>query len=136
MKRILILLGVLAVLALSAAVAAVAMPGAPVNRHKDGTVTIDTRTLKAADGCFGPTPLLIHLDVKQQVSRIEALPNDETPQYFRLAADKLLHAWDGVPARKVKDVKVDAVSGATYSSEGVISNVQAGIDYYLETLAK
>ncbi len=45
MKRILILLGVLAVLALSAAVAAVAMPDAPVTRHKDGTVTIDTRTL-------------------------------------------------------------------------------------------
>ena len=86
MKRILILMGVLA---LSAAVAAVAMPGAPVTRHKDGTVTIDTRTLKAADGCFGPTPLLIHLDAKQQVSRIEALPNDETPQYFRLVVDKL-----------------------------------------------
>lgn len=133
MKRILILLGVLA---LSAAVAAVAMPSTPVTKHKDGTITIDTRTLKAADGCFGPTPLLIHLDAKQQVSRIEALPNDETPQYFQLVVDKLFHAWDGVHVRKVKDVQVDAVSGATYSSEGVISNVQAGIEYYLETLGK
>lgn len=103
----------------------------PVKTNQDGSVTIDTTTLKADEGCFGPTPLIIHLDSKGRVSRIESCPNDETRSYWKLVVDKLSGAWDGVPADKVKDVKVDAVSGATYSSEGFISNVQAGIAYYL-----
>lgn len=127
MKRILLLL-----IIIGATAAAVS----PVTKHKDGTVTIDTRTLKATEGCFGPTPLLIHLDAKDRVSRIEALPNDETPAYFDQVVEKLSGAWNGVPASKVKEVKVDAVSGATYSSEGFISNVQAGIEYYLDSKAK
>ena len=47
------------------------------------------------------------LDSKGRVSRIEPCPNDETPSYWKLVVDKLSGAWDGVPADKVKDVKVD-----------------------------
>lgn len=133
MKRILILWTVAAI---TATVLAAEGPSSPVTRHKDGTVTIDTRTLKASEGCFGPTPLLIHLDAQERVSRIEVLPNDETPAYFQQVVDKFSHLWDGVPASKVKDVKVDAVSGAAYSSEGFISNVETGIRYYLENRGK
>jgi len=112
-----------------AATAAVTTP--PVVKHANGAVTIDTSTLKASEGCFGPTPLIIHLDSLERVSKIETLPNDETPEYWQVVVEKLSTAWNGVSAQKVKDLKVDAVSGATYSSEGFISNVQAGIAYYL-----
>ena len=125
MKRILV------ILALIAATAAVS---SPVKKNQDGTVSIDTSTLKTVEGCFGPTPLVISLDSKGLVSSIEALPNDETPSYWQAVLDGLVNAFIGLPAKDVPALEVDAVSGATYSSEGFISNVKAGIGYYLENL--
>lgn len=122
--------------AIAAMVTLIAATTTPVKKQQDGSVTIDTSTLKASEGCFGPTPIIIHLDSQERVSQIEILPNEETPSYWQLVVDKLSHAWDGVPADKVSTLKVDAVSGATYSSEGLISNVQNGIAYYLESKAK
>lgn len=122
--------------AIAAMVTLIAATTTPVKKQQDGSVTIDTSTLKASEGCFGPTPIIIHLDSQERVSQIEILPNEETPSYWQLVVDKLSHAWDGVPADKVSSVKVDAVSGATYSSESLISNVQTGIAYYLESKAK
>lgn len=119
-----------------ALVTLIAATTAPVKRQQDGSVTIDTSTLKASEGCFGATPIIIHLDSLERVSKIETLPNEETPSYWQLVVDKLSHAWDGIPAAQVSTVKVDAVSGATYSSEGLISNVKTGIAYYLETKGK
>ena len=113
--------------------ALLAFSSTPIQKHPDGSVSINTSTLKAVEGCFGPTPLVIHLDAQEKVSRIESLPNSETPSYWQVVMDRLSNAWNGVPADKVLTVKVDAVSGATYSSEGLISNVQAGITYYLES---
>ena len=111
---------------------ALAATTSPVKKQADGTVTINTTTLKADEGCFGPTPLLIHLDAQERVSRIEALPNGETPSYWSLVMEKLSTAWNGVPASEAASLEVDAVSGATYSSEGLISNVRSGIIYYLQ----
>lgn len=111
---------------------ALAATTSPVKKQADGTVTINTTTLKADEGCFGPTPLLIHLDAQERVSRIEALPNAETPSYWTLVMEKLSTAWNGVPASEAASLEVDAVTGATYSSEGLISNVRSGIIYYLQ----
>ena len=122
--------------AIAAMVTLIAATTTPVKKQQDGSVTIDTSTLKASEGCFGPTPIIIHLDSLERVSQIEILPNEETPSYWQLVVDKLSHAWDGVPADKVSTRKVDAISGATYSSEGLISNVQTGIAYYLESKGK
>ena len=46
--------------------------------------------------------------------------------------EKLSTAWNGVPASEAASLEVDAVTGATYSSEGLISNVRSGIIYYLQ----
>ena len=115
--------------------ATLAATSTPVTRHQDGSITIDTSTLKASEGRFGPTPLIIHLDSLERVTGIESLKNVETPSYWRYVIDKLSHAWDGVPAGEVDSVKVDAISGATFSSESLISNVRTGIAYYLESKA-
>lgn len=112
---------------------AVAASTTPVKKGQDGTITINTSTLKADEGCFGPTPVIIHLDSLERVSRIEFLPNEETPSYWSVVVDRLSHIWDGVPAGEAVKMEVDAVSGATYSSEGLISNVRAGITYYMES---
>lgn len=121
------------IIILLALLVAVAATSTPVKKQHNGITTINTSTLNAVEGCFGSTPVIIHLDSLERVSKIEFLPNNETPSYWQLVVEKLSHAWDGVPANKVNAVQVDAVSGATYSSEGLISNVQTGIKYYLES---
>lgn len=114
-------------------IAATAATTSPVKKNADGSVTIDTSTLKTVEGYMGPTPLVIHVDAQGLVSRIEALPNEETPAYWRLAMEGLSKAWDGVPAAEAVKMEVDAVSGATFSSDAIISNVRAGISCYLES---
>lgn len=122
MKRLFILLLVLF---------ATSSVSTPLIKNPDGSTTINTTSLKAAEGCFGPTPLIIHIDSNGVVSKIEALPNDETPEYWEKAVKGLSKVFKGESAREIKEMKVDAVSGATYSSEGYISNVKAGVDCYL-----
>ena len=114
-------------------IALISATDTPVKKLQDGSITINTSTLKAVEGYMGPTPVIIHLDSKERVSKIEFLPNIETPAYWQRVVDKLSHSWDGLAADKVGTVKVDAVSGATYSSQALISNVRTGIDYYLKS---
>ena len=124
MKRLIILL--------IGAVVFSASASEPVTRHPDGTVTINTGTLKTVEGCFGPTPLIIQLDSAGTVSKIEALPNDETPSYWEVVVTGLTKLFVGVPAGQIPAMEVDAISGATYSSEGFLSNLKTGIEYYLD----
>ncbi len=114
-------------------IAATAATTSPVKKNADGSVTVDTSTLKTVEGYMGPTPLVIHVDAQGLVSRIEALPNEETPAYWRLAMEGLSKAWNGLPADEAVKLEVDAVSGATFSSDAIISNVRAGISCYLES---
>ncbi|MBQ9702397.1 MAG: FMN-binding protein [Bacteroidales bacterium] len=118
---------------LIASLLALAATTSPVKKQADGTVTINTTTLKADEGCFGPTPVIIYLDAQEHVSKIEALPNTETPSYWNLVMEKLSTVWNGLPASEAVSLEVDAVSGATYSSEGLISNVRSGLTYYLQS---
>ena len=105
----------------------------PIVKHPDGSVTINTSTLEAEEGYMGPTPLLIHLDAQERVTGIEALPNRETPAYWGAVMERLSTLWNGLPVQKVLSRQVDAVSGATYSSQGFFSNLEKGINYYLNT---
>ena len=60
---------------------------------------------------------------------MEALPNKETPKFFK-KLQTLLTAWDGLTINKASKLKPDAVTGATYSSKAVIKNVEEGLKYY------
>ena len=42
----------------------------------------------------------------------------------------MLNAWDGLTIKAAKSKKVDAVTGATFTSEALIENVKQGLDYY------
>ena len=101
-----------------------------VERLDNNTTIIHTAQLPGViNGYAGPVPLDITVS-DGIVSKIEALPNVETPSFFKRVTP-LLDAWTGLPVAEAKELKVDAVSGATYSSNAVISNVNAGLDYYL-----
>jgi len=97
----------------------------------DGELVIHTRVLTDAIGYAGPVPLDIHIR-DGRVEHVEALDNAETPGFFKRAS-ALLDAWQGKPVAEAASMKVDAVSGATYTSRAIEANVKAGLDYYMRT---
>ena len=81
--------------------------------------------------CYiGPTPVEIRIK-KDTIVKVTALPNEETPAYFKLAV-KVLEKWIGLTPSQGLELKVDAVSGATFSSEALIDNMRAGLKRALE----
>ena len=97
---------------------------------ENGVFIINTTELgKNVEGYNGPTPLKIYIN-NNKVEKIEALNSFETPKYYVKVKKALLEKWNGLKIKEAKALKVDAVTGATFSSEAVIKNVQLGLDYY------
>ena len=93
----------------------------------DTLVVNTTELCKDVIGYDGPTPLKITL-VDGVVDTVEALPNTETPRFFeRVLASGLLKAVVGKTAAEAAEMPLDAVTGATYSSQAVIENLRAGL---------
>ena len=93
----------------------------------DTLVVNTTELCKDVIGFDGPTPLVIKV-VNGVVASVEALPNTESPSYFeRVLQGGLLKAVVGKKVDEAARMQLDAVSGATYSSEAVIENLRAGL---------
>lgn len=94
----------------------------------DGTVVINTTYLaKDVKGFGGAVPLEIYIK-KGRIVKVEALPNSETPDFFH-EASALLTRWDGKTTEQALAMKVDGVTGATFSSKGIIGNMKVGLQY-------
>lgn len=107
-----------------------AMPADQVITKEDGMDVVNTTTLgKNVTGYIGTTPLKIYIK-RNKVVKIAALRNQETPKYFAKVKKGLLTKWNGKKVKEASKMKVDAVTGATYSSKAFIKNVQLGLDYY------
>ena len=112
-----------------------------------GTVSLDARTKKKTTakkanstqviytgdiaskviGYNGTTPL--NITVKNGViESIEVLPNQESPAYLKRAKDKVLPQYIGKTVAEAKKLKADIATGATYTSEALIKNIQMGLD--------
>lgn len=97
---------------------------------EDGMYIVNTTELgKNIEGYNGPTPLKIYIK-KNKVVKIEALKNQETPKYYARVKKALFEKWNNLKVSEAQKLQVDGVTGATYTSEAVIKNVQAGLDYY------
>ena len=94
----------------------------------DGTVVINTSSLaKDVKGFGGAVPLEIYIK-KGRIVKVEALPNSETADFFH-EASALLTRWNGKTTEQALAMKVDGVTGATFSSKGIIGNMKAGLQY-------
>lgn len=110
-----------------------ALSGDTITTLPDGSVIIHTAELPdLIDGYAGQVPLDIYI-ADGKVSKIEALPNAETPSFFKRAS-AILDSWTGKTPEEALAQKVDGVSGATYSSAAIINNVDAGLAYYQGTV--
>ena len=92
----------------------------------NGTMVVNTTTLCSdVEGFMGPTPIEIRIK-DNTIIDVTPLANEETPGYFREAV-KILKKWVGLTPAKGLELEVDAVSGATFSSDALIENVRAGL---------
>lgn len=97
---------------------------------ENGMSVVNTTTIcKSIEGYNGPVPLKIFIK-KNKVEKIELLKNTETPKYVAMVKKAILNAWDGLTVKEAANKQVDGVTGATFTSEALIQNVQKGLDYY------
>jgi len=97
---------------------------------ENGVYIINTTELgKDIEGYNGPTPMKVYIS-KNKVEKIEFLKSMESPKYYAKVKKALQDKWNGLKVKDAKTQKVDIVTGATFSSEAVIKNVQLAIDYY------
>lgn len=98
-----------------------------MTKEKGGVYVINTTTLSDAKGYKSPTPLKVTVK-KDKIESVEALPNQETPKYFRRINEELIPKFVGVKFDETD--KVDALTGATMSSNAVKANLKAAYEYY------
>ena len=97
---------------------------------EDGMFVINTTALgKDVEGYAGPTPVKVYIK-NNKVEKIEFLKTQETPKYYLKVKKALAEKWNGLKVKDASKQQVDVVTGATFSSEAVIKNVQLGLDYY------
>ena len=78
-------------------------------------------------GYNGTTPL--NITVKNGViENIEVLENQESPAYLKRAKDKVLPQYIGKTVAEAKKLKPDIATGATYTSDALIKNIQMGLE--------
>ena len=120
-----------------------------------GTASLDARTKKSAKkakasttqviytgdiaskviGYNGTTPL--NITVKNGViENIEVLENQESPGYLKRATAKVLPQYIGKTVAEAKKLNADVATGATYTSQALIKNIQMGLDQVKSTPAK
>ena len=106
------------------------MAGDSTRTKENGVYIINTTELgKDIEGYNGPTPMKVYIS-KNKVEKIEFLKSMESPKYYAKVKKAMQDKWNGLKVKDAKTQKVDIVTGATFSSEAVIKNVQLAIDYY------
>lgn len=106
---------------------------APIlTKVKGGTYVINTSGLcKDVKGYKDLVPVEITIK-SDKIVNIEVLRNNEGPKYMASASQGILDKYIGMKVKKVQNAKVDAVAGATFTSDALIQNINAGLNYYLE----
>lgn len=115
------------------AVVAIALTAAmPVQAKKKTAAKAATQVVytgeiaKKVIGYNGTTPLNITI-TKGRITKIEALPNQEGPSYMQRATKKVFAQYEGLTVAEALKLKPDVATGATYTSEALIKNIQMGL---------
>ena len=102
-----------------------------------GTLLFSMPYAESVKGYNGNTPLLIALDANDCIKQVVMLPNHETPRFAeRVEEGGLYQAWDGLTVEEALAKQVDAISGATYTSNGVKGSLSIRLKAYQRQLQK
>ena len=99
----------------------------PSVRFEDEAIVVNTTSI-ASDikGYAGSIPMEIRI-IDGKISAITLLDNNETPSFVGRASEAVLPAWTGMALDDVEAATVDAVSGATMSSDAISATVRGGV---------
>lgn len=96
--------------------------------NNDGSYTVSTKQLgEEVYGYAGVVPLKVTF-VNDTVLSVLLLDNQETPSYNEIINNSLLPLYVNRPISTLSEV--DAISGATYTSDAVKQNLDLAVEYY------
>ena len=101
------------------------------SEEKQGIVLSSSLFTEEFIGYAGTTPLFVYVDKEGKVQSVAPAANEETPGFFRRAAKGILDKWNGLSVEEALNLDVDVVSGATYTSKSLISNVRSVLSVYV-----
>ena len=105
--------------------------------NKLGTVLFSSPYSDGVKGFNGPTPLLIALDADGRIKNVILLGNQETPRFAQHVVNEgLFVAWDGLTPDEAINKDVDAISGATFTSNSVKQSLLARLMAYQRQIKK
>lgn len=128
MKRLSIIMTAIVLLIAAAATTAWARKPRKAARKAATTQVIYTGDLAPkVIGYQGTTPLTVTIK-NGRIENIEAeLPNKETPRYFQRATKHVFPQYIGKTVKEARAVEGDIATGATYSSQALIKNIEAAL---------
>lgn len=96
-----------------------------------GVVLFSSPYSDSVMGYAGATPLRIVLNENNTIKEVKLLGNDDTPRFVQRVVDGgLLDSWNGMTVDQALQATVDAVSGATYTSNGVVESLKVRLEAY------
>ena len=82
-------------------------------------------------GYSGNVPLIIGISLTDSVKGVQLLKNYESPEYLNhIYKNKLLNSWNNQSTLGAIELEIDAVSGATETSEAIIKSVRHRLSLY------
>jgi electron transport complex protein RnfG len=101
-----------------------------MKKEKDGTYIINTTTLaQDVEGYSGPTPVEVYIK-KNKIVKVVPLKMQDGPKYLAKVKKGMLTKYEGMNVKKGVVADVDAVTGATFTSDAIKENVKRAVAYY------
>jgi electron transport complex protein RnfG len=101
-----------------------------MHKEKDGTYVVNTTTLAAdVEGYNGPTPVEVYIR-KNKIVKVVPLKSQEGPKYVAKVKKDMLPKYEQMNVKKGTVQDVDAVTGATFTSQAVQENIRRAVAYY------
>ncbi|MGM9713129.1 MAG: FMN-binding protein [Prevotella sp.] len=93
----------------------------------DGSIVISTQRMAAdVQGYNGPVPLTVFIS-GGRIDSIRVGENDETPSFLERVEEGIIRRYEGMTVSEARNAEVDAVSGATFSSDAVLENIHRAL---------
>ncbi len=101
-----------------------------MKKEKDGTYIVNTTTLaQDVEGYNGATPLEVHIK-KNKIVKVVPLKSQEGPKYVAMVKKGMLTKYENMNVKKGTVQDVDAVTGATFTSDAYKENIKRAVEYY------
>ena len=98
-----------------------------------GKLLVTTPIADDLIGYAGNVPLFLAVSNEDVILGLTLLNNSESPGFLkRLEKKNLFSAWDGKTLEEAEQLNVEAVSGATMSSDAIRGRVKRALAFYLE----